>query len=79
VHIQAGGSTGGSFFGDSGGPTFYPGGAAGEKVVTVTSYGYTQNCRYLDGLQRVDIAVVQNSLIPIVNTGTAPLDYFGKV
>ena len=72
--------TGGSCFGDSGGPTFYPGGgAAGEKIVTVTSYGYTANCRYLDGLQRVDIAVVQNWLVPIVTSGTAPLDYFGKV
>ena len=72
--------TGGSCFGDSGGPTFYPGGgAAGEKIVTVTSYGYTANCRYLDGLQRVDIAVVQSWLMPIVTSGTAPLDYFGKV
>lgn len=49
--------TGGSCFGDSGGPTFKDG-----KVVTVTSYGYTSNCRYLDGLQRVDIKVVQDWL-----------------
>lgn len=49
--------TGGSCFGDSGGPTFKDG-----KVVTVTSYGYTENCRYLDGLQRVDIPVVQKWL-----------------
>lgn len=71
--------TGGSCFGDSGGPTFYPGGgAAGEQIVTVTSYGYTDNCRYLDGLQRVDIAVVQNWLMPIVTTGTAPSAYYGK-
>ncbi|GAB4080668.1 trypsin-like serine protease [Modestobacter muralis] len=48
---------GGSCFGDSGGPTFKDG-----YVVTVTSYGYTANCRYLDGLQRVDIAVVQDWL-----------------
>ena len=27
--------------------------------MTVTSYGYTDNCRYLDGLQRVDIKGVQ--------------------
>ena len=46
--------TGGSCFGDSGGPTFKDG-----YIVTVTSYGYTQNCRYLDGLQRVDIKGVQ--------------------
>ena len=49
---------GGSCFGDSGGPTFDPAG----YLVTVTSYGYTSNCRYIDGLQRVDIAVVQNWL-----------------
>ena len=71
--------TGGSCFGDSGGPTFYPGeGAAGEVVVTVTSYGYTENCRYLDGLQRVDIPVVQDWLAPVLATGSAPEDYFGK-
>lgn len=49
--------TGGSCFGDSGGPTYLNG-----YVVTVTSYGYTQDCRYLDGLQRVDIAGVQQWL-----------------
>lgn len=49
--------TRGSCFGDSGGPTFKNG-----VVVTVTSYGYTDNCRYLDGLQRVDIAGVQSWL-----------------
>jgi hypothetical protein len=49
---------GGSCFGDSGGPTFDSAG----YLVTVTSYGYTGNCRYLDGLQRVDIAVVQDWL-----------------
>lgn len=71
--------TGGSCFGDSGGPTFFPGeGVAGEKVVTVTSYGYTDNCRYLDGLQRVDIPVVQDWVMPVVTTGAAPADYFGK-
>ncbi|WP_020388451.1 trypsin-like serine protease [Kribbella catacumbae] len=49
--------TGGTCFGDSGGPTYH-----GGYVVTVTSYGYTANCRYLDGLQRIDIPVVQNWL-----------------
>jgi hypothetical protein len=49
--------TGGSCFGDSGGPTFL-----GGYVVAVTSYGYTDNCRYLDGLQRIDIKVVQDWL-----------------
>jgi hypothetical protein len=28
----------------------------------MTSYGYTDNCRYLDGLQRLDIGVVQDLL-----------------
>ncbi len=49
--------TGGSCFGDSGGPTFKDG-----YQVTVTSYGFTDNCRYLGGLQRVDIPVVQEWL-----------------
>jgi secreted trypsin-like serine protease len=49
--------TGGSCFGDSGGPALLDG-----VVVTVTSYGYTSNCRYLGGLQRVDIPVVQDWL-----------------
>jgi hypothetical protein len=47
--------TGGTCFGDSGGPVFYQG-----KIVAVTSYGYTDNCRYLGGYQRVDVAVTQN-------------------
>ena len=42
--------TGGTCFGDSGGPLFL-----GDQVVGVTSYGYTSNCRYIDGYQRVDI------------------------
>ena len=49
--------TGGTCFGDSGGPSFLNG-----KLVTVTSYGYTDNCRYLGGYQRVDIPVVQQFL-----------------
>jgi hypothetical protein len=47
--------TGGTCFGDSGGPVFYQG-----QIVAVTSYGYTDNCRYLGGYQRVDIAVTQD-------------------
>jgi hypothetical protein len=49
--------TGGTCFGDSGGPTFQ-----GGYQVTVTSYGYTDNCRYLGGYQRIDIPVVQSWL-----------------
>lgn len=49
--------TGGTCFGDSGGPVFL-----GGEIVAVTSYGYTQNCRYLGGYQRVDIAVSQDWL-----------------
>jgi Trypsin len=47
--------TGGTCFGDSGGPVFYQG-----NIVAVTSYGYTDNCRYLGGYQRVDVAVTQD-------------------
>ena len=49
--------TGGTCFGDSGGPAFQ-----GGYMVTVTSYGYTSNCRYVDGLQRVDIRTAQQWL-----------------
>jgi secreted trypsin-like serine protease len=49
--------TGGTCFGDSGGPVFLDG-----YLVAVTSYGYTENCRYLGGYQRVDIKVVQDWL-----------------
>lgn len=49
--------TGGTCFGDSGGPSFLNG-----YLVTVTSYGYTSNCRYIGGLQRVDIRVAQEWL-----------------
>jgi len=54
--------TGGTCFGDSGGPTFL-----NDLVVTVTSYGYTENCRYLDGLQRVDIPSVASWLDGFLN------------
>ncbi|MDP2774672.1 MAG: trypsin-like serine protease [Nocardioides sp.] len=47
--------TGGTCFGDSGGPVFLDG-----EIVAVTSYGYTSNCRYLGGYQRVDIAIAQD-------------------
>ncbi len=49
--------TGGTCFGDSGGPAYLDG-----YIVTVTSYGYTDNCRYLGGYQRLDIPVVQDWL-----------------
>ena len=49
--------TGGTCFGDSGGPSYLNG-----YIVTVTSYGYTDNCRYLGGYQRLDIPVVQTWL-----------------
>lgn len=46
--------TGGTCFGDSGGSLWL-----GGAIVGVTSYGYTANCRYIDGYQRVDIPVVR--------------------
>ena len=48
---------GGTCFGDSGGPVLLNG-----YLVAVTSYGYTSNCRYLGGYQRIDIPVVQSWL-----------------
>ncbi len=51
---------GGTCFGDSGGPSLLNG-----YVTTVTSYGYTDNCRYIGGYQRVDIPVVQDWLLKV--------------
>lgn len=48
---------GGTCFGDSGGPVLLNG-----YLVAVTSYGYTSNCRYLGGYQRIDIPIAQNWL-----------------
>ena len=49
---------GGTCFGDSGGPAMH-----GGYVVGDTSYGYTNNCRYLGGYQRIDIPIVRNWLL----------------
>lgn len=48
---------GGTCFGDSGGPS-----TLGGQLVGVTSYGYTSNCRYLDGYQRLDIGAAHEWL-----------------
>jgi secreted trypsin-like serine protease len=53
--IRAGGGT---CFGDSGGPAIHGGFLVGD-----TSYGFTSNCRYIGGYQRVDIPVVRNWLL----------------
>ena len=49
--------TGGTCFGDSGGPLFL-----GDQIVGVTSYTYNNVCRYLGGYQRVDIDVARTWL-----------------
>lgn len=49
---------GGTCSGDSGGPAML-----GGYVVGDTSYGYTSNCRYIGGYQRVDIPIVRNWLL----------------
>ena len=46
---------GGTCGGDSGGPILH-----GGYIVGDTSYGYTANCRYIGGYQRVDIAGVRS-------------------
>jgi hypothetical protein len=51
---------GGTCFGDSGGPVFLNG-----YLVAVTSYGYTDNCRYLGGYQRVEIPAVRTWLATV--------------
>jgi len=62
--IRAGGGT---CFGDSGGPAML-----GGYVVGDTSYGYTNNCRYLGGYQRVDIPVVRDWLLDCIADLTCP-------
>lgn len=57
-HDNAG--TGGTCFGDSGGPLLLDG-----EIVGVTSYGYTASCRYIDGYQRVDIPAVREWLATV--------------
>ena len=52
--------TGGTCIGDSGGPTFQ-----GTYQVALASYSLTGNCRYLTGLQRVDIPVIQDWLATV--------------
>jgi len=61
-HDNRGG--GGTCFGDSGGPAFLNGYLVGD-----TSYGYTLNCRYLDGYQRVDIESIQTWLATFEGLG----------
>jgi hypothetical protein len=58
---------GGTCFGDSGGPAILNG-----FVVADTSYGFTANCRYLGGYQRVDIPVVRNWLLDCIADLTCP-------
>jgi secreted trypsin-like serine protease len=43
--------TGGTCFGDSGGPTFYDG-----TLIAVTSYGLTETCAGVGGVYRIDTA-----------------------
>ena len=49
---------GGTCFGDSGGPVLKDG-----YLTADTSYGFTNNCRYLGGYQRVDIPIVRDWLL----------------
>ena len=71
--------TGGSCFGDSGGPAFYPGGKqSGAKIVTVTSYGYAEIGITWTVCNGSTSLWSRSWLMPIVSTGTAPSDYFGK-
>jgi secreted trypsin-like serine protease len=58
---------GGTCFGDSGGPSILNGYLVGD-----TSYGFTDNCRYLGGYQRVDIPIVRDWVLDCVAHLTCP-------
>jgi Trypsin len=58
---------GGTCFGDSGGPALKDG-----FLVADTSYGFTNNCRYLGGYQRVDIPIVRNWILDCTADLTCP-------
>jgi len=58
---------GGTCFGDSGGPALH-----GGYVVGDTSYGYTNNCRYLGGYQRIDIPVVRDWILDCTTDLSCP-------
>ena len=49
LHVSTNSKTGGTCFGDSGGPTFYNG-----TLVGVTSFGYTETCAGRAGIYRLD-------------------------
>ena len=49
LHVSSNSKTGGTCFGDSGGPTFYDG-----TLVAVTSFGYTDTCAGRGGIYRLD-------------------------
>ena len=51
LHLSSNAKTGGTCFGDSGGPTFYDG-----VLVAVTSFGYTDTCAGRGGVYRLDTA-----------------------
>lgn len=51
LHLSNNSKTGGTCFGDSGGPTFYNG-----VLVAVTSFGYTSTCAGRAGIYRLDTA-----------------------
>lgn len=51
LHLGGNSKTGGTCFGDSGGPTFYNG-----VLVAVTSFAYTSTCAGRDGIYRLDQA-----------------------
>ena len=51
LHLGSNSNTGGTCFGDSGGPSFYDG-----VLVAVTSFGYTDTCAGRTGVYRLDTA-----------------------
>jgi len=62
--------SGGTCFGDSGGPVFY-GGYGSNTIVAVTSFGLNGNCAGVDFAYRTDQAAVIAWILDTVSAGEA--------